>query len=42
VPSGGGTIRNMVFDPREHVIWFGSDNNTIGRATLPSVTTSVP
>jgi len=42
VPSGGGTIRNMVFDPREHVIWFGSDNNTIGRAKLPGATTSVP
>jgi virginiamycin B lyase len=42
VPSGGGTIRNMVFDPREHVVWFGSDNNTIGRAKLPSATTTVP
>ncbi|HEY3279816.1 MAG TPA: hypothetical protein VGJ83_04830 [Gemmatimonadales bacterium] len=42
VPSGGGTIRNMVFDPREHAIWFGSDANTIGRAQLPSVSTTVP
>jgi virginiamycin B lyase len=42
VPSGGGTIRNMVFDPREHVIWFGSDANTIGRAQLPSAATVVP
>jgi virginiamycin B lyase len=38
--SGGGTIRNMVFDPREKVIWFGTDANTIGRATLP--TAAVP
>jgi virginiamycin B lyase len=44
VPSGGGTVRNMVFDPRTHVIWFGSDNNTIGRAQLPpaGATTAVP
>src|SRR5437660_452044 len=42
VPSGGGTIRNMVFDPRQHVIWFGSDNNTIGRYLLPSAQTPVP
>jgi virginiamycin B lyase len=42
VPSGGGTIRNMVFDPREDVIWFGSDANTIGRARLPSAAAVVP
>jgi virginiamycin B lyase len=43
VPSGGGTIRNMVFDPKEHVIWFGSDANTIGRAQVPpSPVTPVP
>ncbi len=42
VPSGGGTIRNMVFDPRTRVIWFGSDNNTIGQAQLPGAATPVP
>jgi virginiamycin B lyase len=42
VPSGGGTIRNMVFDPHEHVIWFGSDANTIGRAQLPGAATTIP
>ena len=35
VPSGGGTVRHMFFDPRTQVIWFGSDAGTIGRATLP-------
>jgi len=43
VPSGGGTIRNMVFDPHARAIWFGSDANTIGRAQLPAVpATPVP
>ncbi|MCA9737672.1 MAG: lyase [Gemmatimonadetes bacterium] len=37
VPSGGGTIRHMYYDADEHVVWFGSDANTIGRATLPPV-----
>ena len=35
IPSGGGTVRYMIFDPKARVIWFGSDNNTIGRATVP-------
>jgi virginiamycin B lyase len=34
IPSGGGTIRHMMFDPRSGQIWFGSDNNTIGRAQV--------
>ncbi|MBX3146413.1 MAG: hypothetical protein KF785_06540 [Gemmatimonadales bacterium] len=34
IPNGGGSIRHMVFDPRTGVIWFGSDNNTIGRAAV--------
>ena len=42
VPSGGGTVRHMVFDPRGQVIWFGSDANTIGRAQLPGATATVP
>jgi virginiamycin B lyase len=37
VPSGGGTVRHMVFDPRSRAIWFGSDNNTIGRAVVPTL-----
>jgi virginiamycin B lyase len=35
IPSGGGTIRYMIFDPKSRLIWFGSDNNTIGRVTVP-------
>jgi virginiamycin B lyase len=34
VPSGGGTVRHMVFDERSGQIWFGTDNNTIGRAQV--------
>jgi len=34
IPSGGGTVRYMVFDPKTRVIWFGTDNNTIGRAEV--------
>lgn len=35
VPSGGGTVRHMVFDPATRQIWFGADVNTIGRAAVP-------
>lgn len=34
IPSGGGTVRHMVYDPDADVIWFGADTNTIGRADL--------
>lgn len=34
VPSGGGTIRHMEFDPRSGRIWFGTDRNTIGFAQV--------
>ena len=37
IPSGGGTIRYMVFDSKTRMIWFGSDNDTIGRAVVPPV-----
>jgi virginiamycin B lyase len=37
IPSGGGTVRYMVFDPKTRMIWFGSDANTIGRADLAKV-----
>ena len=36
VPSGGGTVRNMMFDAARHVLWFGTDDNTIGRFTVPA------
>jgi virginiamycin B lyase len=35
VPSSGGSVRHMVFDPKTRSIWFGSDANTIGRASVP-------
>ena len=41
VPSGGGVVRHMIYDPNTKSIWFGTDNNTIGQATLsPRSTTS--
>jgi len=33
--SGGLTVRHMTFDARSRSLWFGTDANTIGRATLP-------
>ena len=35
IPSGGGTLRHMVFDPDTGLIWFGADTNTIGYARVP-------
>lgn len=35
IPSGGGTVRHMVYHHPTHTIWFGTDANTIGRATIP-------
>jgi virginiamycin B lyase len=37
IPSGGGTVRHMVFDPKTRAIWFGTDLNTIGRADLTRI-----
>ncbi|MBB3230875.1 virginiamycin B lyase family protein [Halomonas stenophila] len=34
IPSGGGTVRHMVYDPARDAIWFGTDENTLGRAAL--------
>jgi len=34
IPSGGRTVRHMVFDPVEKVMWFGTDTNTIGKAVV--------
>lgn len=34
IPSGGGTVRHMVFDPDNRALWFGTDTNTVVRATL--------
>lgn len=35
VPSGGISVRHMVFDETSNAIWFGSDANTIGKAVVP-------
>ena len=34
VPSGGGTVRNMMFHAPTRSIWFGTDSNTIGRLSV--------
>jgi len=34
IPSGGGTVRNMVFDKKKNAIWFGTDTNYLGRALI--------
>lgn len=35
IPSGGGTVRHMVYHAPTNTVWFGTDANTIGRARLP-------
>jgi len=35
IPSGGGTVRHMYYDPRTKAIWFGTDTHTIGRVIVP-------
>jgi virginiamycin B lyase len=35
VESGGGSIRHMYYHEPTNSIWFGTDANTVGRATLP-------
>lgn len=35
VPSGGGSVRHMVFHAPTNSIWFGTDTHTIGRAVVP-------
>ena len=35
VPSGGSTVRHMVFDAKKRELWFGTDANTIARAKVP-------
>jgi virginiamycin B lyase len=37
VPSGGGSVRHMVFNAATRAVWFGTDNNTIGRALVPAL-----
>lgn len=42
VPSGGGTVRHMIYDAKTKSIWFGSDANTIGQAVVPPRTPQTP
>jgi virginiamycin B lyase len=35
IPSGGGAVRNMVFDPNRNSLWFGTDTNNLAQAILP-------
>lgn len=34
IESGGGTVRHMVFHEPTNSIWFGTDTNYLGRATI--------
>jgi virginiamycin B lyase len=35
IPSGGGSVRHMMYDAGTRAIWFGADTNTVGRAIVP-------
>ena len=35
IPSGGGSVRHMVFDKNRNSLWFGTDVGTLGQAVLP-------
>ena len=34
IPSGGGTVRHMVYYEPAGELWFGTDTNYIGRAAI--------
>ncbi len=34
LPSGGGTVRHLCYDPTADALWFVTDDNTLGRASL--------
>ena len=35
IPSGGGTVRHMIFHAPTRTLWFGTDTNTLARARVP-------
>lgn len=35
IPSGGGAVRHMYFDPDTRSLWFGTDANTLARVKVP-------
>jgi virginiamycin B lyase len=42
LPSGGGTVRHMVYDPKTQTIWFGTDTNQLTRAEVGAPRALVP
>jgi virginiamycin B lyase len=38
IQSGGGAVRHMVFHEPTRTIWFGTDENTLGRADVGGMT----
>jgi len=42
IPSGGGTVRHMMFDRATGQIWFGTDANTVGRAQVGEARAAFP
>jgi virginiamycin B lyase len=42
LPSGGGTIRHMVYHAPSKSIWFGTDTNQLGKAVIPRSTEMIP
>lgn len=41
-PSGGGTVRHMIFHAPTRTIWFGTDTNQLGKAVIPRAEQMVP
>jgi len=41
-PSGGGTVRHMIYEPKTRAIWWGSDTNFLGRAEIGGARALVP
>jgi len=35
IPSGGGSVRHMVYDQDRNSLWFGTDTNNLAQAILP-------
>ena len=35
IESGGGAVRHMMYEAATQTVWFGTDENTVGRAVLP-------
>ena len=42
LPSGGGTVRHMIYHQPTRTIWFGTDTNQLGKAVIPAATPLTP